>query len=91
MLRPTLDPEYDGIWDYMWCTDTLEGYFGRNAIDDMWPFSMIGAITVHCKQKYNVTRIMITSRINSEGSLVFGTALISCSAMAGLIPGAAGN
>ena len=53
------DPDYDGIWDYMWCTDTLcqETYFGRNGKDDMfWSFQYDEhAIDVHCRQKYNIT------------------------------------
>jgi lysosomal Pro-X carboxypeptidase len=54
-----LDPDYDGIWDYMWCTDTLcqETYFGRNGVDDMfWSFQYDEhAINVHCKMKYGIT------------------------------------
>jgi lysosomal Pro-X carboxypeptidase len=30
------DPNYDGIWDYQWCTQTLpqESYFGRDGVNE---------------------------------------------------------
>eukprot|EP00940_MAST-03C_sp_MAST-3C-sp2_P001488 g1488.t1 len=56
---PPADSEYDGVWDYLWCTETLcqETYFGRNGRDDMfWPFEYSEAsIDAHCRRKYNVT------------------------------------
>ena len=52
------DPDYDGIWDYLWCTDTLcqETYFGRNGIDDMfWEYKYDEEeINRHCNAKYHV-------------------------------------
>ncbi len=53
------DPDYDGIWDYLWCTETLpqETYFGRDGVHDMfWPFAYNEtAIDAHCQAKYGVS------------------------------------
>ena len=50
------DPDYDGIWDYLWCTELLpqESYFGRDGASDMFePFAYDeAAITAHCRAKY---------------------------------------
>eukprot|EP00939_MAST-03C_sp_MAST-3C-sp1_P002189 g2189.t1 len=58
-FEPPTDAEYDGIWDYLWCTETLcqETYFGRNGVDDMfWPLAYSeNGVNAHCKAKYNVT------------------------------------
>lgn len=52
------DPNYDGIWDYQWCTERLpqETYFTLDGKRDMfWARPRNdSAIEVHCRQKYGV-------------------------------------
>eukprot|EP00927_Polykrikos_kofoidii_P017959 TRINITY_DN18248_c0_g1_i1.p1 TRINITY_DN18248_c0_g1~~TRINITY_DN18248_c0_g1_i1.p1 ORF type:complete len:515 (-),score=64.31 TRINITY_DN18248_c0_g1_i1:127-1671(-) len=52
------DPNYDGIWDYQWCTEMLpqETYFARDGIHDMfWPRAEnMTAISHHCKSAWGV-------------------------------------
>eukprot|EP00039_Didymoeca_costata_P029055 m.23103 g.23103 ORF g.23103 m.23103 type:complete len:514 (+) comp7466_c0_seq3:18-1559(+) len=53
------DPNYDGIWDWQYCTELLpqETYFSLNGTTDMFwarPFSL-NAINQHCQQKYGIT------------------------------------
>eukprot|EP00747_Dinoflagellata_sp_TGD_P070559 gnl/TRDRNA2_/TRDRNA2_156645_c1_seq1.p1 gnl/TRDRNA2_/TRDRNA2_156645_c1~~gnl/TRDRNA2_/TRDRNA2_156645_c1_seq1.p1 ORF type:complete len:266 (-),score=33.79 gnl/TRDRNA2_/TRDRNA2_156645_c1_seq1:22-819(-) len=52
------DPNFDGIWDYQWCTEMLpqETYFARDGKRDMfWPFAMnMTAINDHCQTKYGL-------------------------------------
>lgn len=52
------DPNFDGIWDYQWCTEMQcqETYFTRDGVNDMfWPFQEnMTAIREHCKAKYGV-------------------------------------
>lgn len=50
------DPNYDGIWDYQWCSELLpqETYFTLDGKHDMFwdqPMNMT-AIDAHCKGKY---------------------------------------
>eukprot|EP01052_Picozoa_sp_SAG31_P040754 SAG31_NODE_5987_length_2224_cov_2.069647_1_plen_232_part_00 len=51
------DDEDDGMWDYLWCTETLpqETYFRMDGIHDMfWPKSYnVTWINARCKRKYN--------------------------------------
>ena len=52
------DPNFDGIWDYQYCTELLpqETYFARDGVHDMfWPsgFNMT-AIRVHCEKTLGV-------------------------------------
>ena len=53
------DPEYDGVWDYLWCTLTMpqETYFGRDGVSDMFPPFAYNEtqINEHCMKKYNVS------------------------------------
>lgn len=53
------DPNFDGIWDYQWCTELLpqETYFSLNGTTDMfWPRPMnMSAIEAHCKSTVGVT------------------------------------
>ena len=52
------DPNYDGIWDYQWCTERLpqETYFTLDGNADMfWKRPRNdSAIAQHCHQKYGV-------------------------------------
>merc|ERR1712232_188905 len=52
------DPNFDGIWDYQWCTEMLpqETYFARNGKDDMfWAFAEnMTAIRQHCNSTLGV-------------------------------------
>merc|ERR1719310_2259339 len=53
------DPNFDGIWDYQWCTEMLpqETYFTRDGVHDMfWPSPMnMSAINSHCQSTLGVT------------------------------------
>ena len=52
------DPDFDGIWDYQWCTEMLpqETYFGRDGVHDMfWAEPMdMAAINAHCNSTLGV-------------------------------------
>jgi len=52
------DPNFDGIWDYQWCTEMLpqETYFSRDGRNDMfWPFQQnMTAIRQHCQTSFGV-------------------------------------
>ena len=52
------DPDFDGIWDYQWCTEMLpqETYFTRDGVNDMfWPTPMnMSAIEQHCNSTFGV-------------------------------------
>ena len=53
------DPNYDGIWDYQWCTERLpqETYFGRAGPpgDMFWAVAENrSAVAAHCERKYGV-------------------------------------
>lgn len=52
------DPNFDGIWDYQWCTEMLpqETYFSRDGIHDMfWPFTeSMTDIQRHCYATFGV-------------------------------------
>jgi lysosomal Pro-X carboxypeptidase len=52
------DPDFDGIWDYQWCTEMLpqETYFTRTGNHDMfWPSKMdMSAINTHCNSTLGV-------------------------------------
>lgn len=52
------DPDFDGIWDYQWCTEMLpqETYFTRDGVKDMfWPSPMnMSAIARHCASTLGV-------------------------------------
>jgi hypothetical protein len=53
------DPNFDGIWDYQYCTEKMpqETYFGRDGVNDMFwaePANKT-AIREHCQAKYGVT------------------------------------
>merc|ERR1712151_1153939 len=52
------DPNFDGIWDYQWCTEMLpqETYFTRDGRNDMfWPVQEnMTAIREHCQSKFGV-------------------------------------
>lgn len=52
------DPEFDGIWDYQWCTEMLpqETYFARDGKHDMfWPHAQnMTAIQKHCHSSFGV-------------------------------------
>ena len=70
------DPNYDGIWDYQWCTERLpqETYFSLNGTADMFysrPFDA-DAIAKHCQHKYGLPGrlawVPATSRFNSPTS-----------------------
>eukprot|EP00041_Stephanoeca_diplocostata_P034459 m.1178327 g.1178327 ORF g.1178327 m.1178327 type:complete len:945 (+) comp24526_c0_seq3:702-3536(+) len=57
-LELPADPEFDGIWDYQWCTELLpqETYFSLSGKTDMFwdqPMNM-SAINEHCQKKYGV-------------------------------------
>ncbi|KAF0708871.1 hypothetical protein As57867_006166, partial [Aphanomyces stellatus] len=51
--------DYDGIWDYMWCSEMLsqESYFDSNGVTDMfWPRTVpMETIARDCKAKWGVT------------------------------------
>jgi len=52
------DPNYDGIWDWQWCTELLpqETYFSLDGVTDMFwkrPENM-SAIVQHCEDKYGI-------------------------------------
>ncbi|RHZ38954.1 hypothetical protein DYB26_007527 [Aphanomyces astaci] len=51
--------EYDGIWDYMWCSQLLaqESYFDSNGVTDMfWPRNItFDTIATDCRAKWGVT------------------------------------
>ena len=52
------DPNYDGIWDYQWCTERLpqETYFSIDGKHDMF-FTRLAnatAVAAHCMRKYGV-------------------------------------
>lgn len=53
-----VDPDFDGIWDYQWCTEMLpqETYFTRDGVHDMfWPSPMnMSAINAHCRDTLGV-------------------------------------
>eukprot|EP00930_Biecheleria_cincta_P044708 TRINITY_DN30785_c0_g1_i1.p1 TRINITY_DN30785_c0_g1~~TRINITY_DN30785_c0_g1_i1.p1 ORF type:complete len:529 (-),score=44.52 TRINITY_DN30785_c0_g1_i1:242-1777(-) len=53
-----IDPNFDGIWDYLWCTEMLpqETYYARDGERDMfWPYAMnMTSIREHCYSKYGV-------------------------------------
>ncbi|TMW56748.1 hypothetical protein Poli38472_006758 [Pythium oligandrum] len=55
---PSLE-DFDGIWDYQWCTEMLpqETYFNSNGETDMfWPRNItIDAITERCQQVWGTT------------------------------------
>ena len=50
------DPNYDGIWDWQWCTERLpqETYFTLSGVDDMfWSRpANASAVAAHCSRKY---------------------------------------
>jgi len=52
------DPNFDGIWDYQWCTEMLpqETYFSRDGVRDMfWPFAHnLTTIRQHCRAAFGV-------------------------------------
>lgn len=52
------DPNFDGVWDYQWCTEFMpqETYFTRNGVTDMfWPFlENMSAIREHCLVEFGV-------------------------------------
>ena len=52
------DPNFDGIWDYQWCTEMLpqETYFARDGLHDMfWPIDEnMTKINQHCKDTQGV-------------------------------------
>jgi lysosomal Pro-X carboxypeptidase len=52
------DPEFDGIWDYQWCTERLpqETYFELTGASDMfWPRpDNRSVVAAHCERKYGV-------------------------------------
>ena len=53
------DPNFDGIWDYQWCTERLpqETYFGRAGppTDMFWAVAENrSAVAAHCEKKYGV-------------------------------------
>eukprot|EP00929_Paragymnodinium_shiwhaense_P097642 TRINITY_DN59276_c0_g2_i1.p1 TRINITY_DN59276_c0_g2~~TRINITY_DN59276_c0_g2_i1.p1 ORF type:complete len:531 (+),score=85.61 TRINITY_DN59276_c0_g2_i1:183-1775(+) len=52
------DPNFDGIWDYQYCTELLpqETYFTRDGLQDMfWPMAQNrSAIREHCKATLGV-------------------------------------
>jgi len=52
------DPNFDGIWDYQWCTEMApqETYFARDGQNDMfWPFVQnMTTIREHCKSSFGV-------------------------------------
>jgi len=52
------DPNFDGIWDYQWCTEMMpqETYFGRDGVHDMfWPHSEnMTEIRQHCNRTLGV-------------------------------------
>jgi len=52
------DPDFDGIWDYQWCTEMLpqETYFARGGQEDMfWKSAMnMTSIQQHCSSKFRV-------------------------------------
>jgi lysosomal Pro-X carboxypeptidase len=52
------DDEYDGIWDYQWCTELMpqETYFAMNGVSDMfWPRSDSGAsVRNRCERRFGI-------------------------------------
>mmetsp|Transcript_65599 Transcript_65599/g.179928 ORF Transcript_65599/g.179928 Transcript_65599/m.179928 type:complete len:208 (+) Transcript_65599:108-731(+) len=59
-LELPADPNYDGIWDYQWCTERLpqETYFTIDGVRDMfWARPANGsAVDAKCAAKYGVHR-----------------------------------
>eukprot|EP00656_Telonema_subtile_P017394 TRINITY_DN1932_c0_g1_i2.p1 TRINITY_DN1932_c0_g1~~TRINITY_DN1932_c0_g1_i2.p1 ORF type:complete len:500 (-),score=96.07 TRINITY_DN1932_c0_g1_i2:95-1594(-) len=53
------DPDFDGIWDYQWCSEMQpqETYFSRDGVNDMfWPSGMnMTAINEHCRSTLGIT------------------------------------
>ena len=52
------DDEYDGIWDYQWCTELMpqETYFAMDGVSDMfWPRSDSGAsVRDRCERRFGI-------------------------------------
>lgn len=52
------DDEYDGIWDYQWCTELMpqETYFAMDGVSDMfWPRSDSGAsVRNRCERRFGI-------------------------------------
>ena len=58
------DPNFDGIWDYQWCTERLpqETYFSLTGTSDMFcrrPHNR-SAVAAHCEKKYGVGTERVT-------------------------------